>query len=159
MLRHSSLPLKVLHSGHIFELHSFVDTYRPILPRTTQAPRFPDTTFNMKIPANLLDTNGKPAEGYIGLLGGDGQQTPLEEFGYTQDVDTFSCYVLTSPGDVLSLKFALQANLAVILVEGILRNSIQNKTTTSSSSTQVAASLGKLPPRVPRICRLRPWLH
>ncbi|EKD14143.1 uncharacterized protein L3040_007857 [Drepanopeziza brunnea f. sp. 'multigermtubi'] len=84
----------------------------------------------MKIPASFFDANGKPAKGEMILVKDDEDQTTLPEFGQTRNGIVTSCYVLTSPGDVLRLRFALNAHIADqadLVVDGILRSSIQNK--------------------------------
>ncbi|KAH7336525.1 hypothetical protein BKA65DRAFT_596500 [Rhexocercosporidium sp. MPI-PUGE-AT-0058] len=82
----------------------------------------------MKIPPGFLDTNGKTAKGDFVLTKGE-DQTELLEFGATSEDNKISCYVLTSPGDILALRFALNANIADhadFVIDGVLRNCHSN---------------------------------
>ncbi|KAL2068703.1 hypothetical protein VTL71DRAFT_15041 [Oculimacula yallundae] len=78
----------------------------------------------MKIPPGFLDSNGKAAKGDFVLSKGD-DQVEVQEFGTVTEGNQTSCYVLTSPGDELTLSFALRAgiaNHADFVVDGVLRN-------------------------------------
>lgn len=78
----------------------------------------------MKVPPGFLDTTGKTAKGEIVLTVGE-DQTQLQEFGVTTEGNNISCYVLTSPGDIPTLRFHLNANIADhadFIVDGVLRN-------------------------------------
>ncbi len=84
----------------------------------------------MKIPANFLDANGKPAKGEVILVRDDGDEATMEELGTVHEHNEISCYVIASPGEILKVRFALNAGIADqadLVVDGILRSSIQNK--------------------------------
>lgn len=79
----------------------------------------------MKIPPGFLDVNGKVAKGEIILAKSEDPKTSLQEFGITVKDNMISSYVLTSPGDILVLSFAVNANIADhadFVVDGVLRN-------------------------------------
>lgn len=78
----------------------------------------------MRIPSGSLDANGKTAKGEVILTVGE-DQVALQEFGTTTEGDKTSCYVLTSDGDIPTMRFALNANIADhadFVVDGVLRN-------------------------------------
>ncbi|CZT47514.1 uncharacterized protein RSE6_08084 [Rhynchosporium secalis] len=78
----------------------------------------------MKIPPGFLDAKGKVAKGDFSLTRGD-DHIEVKEFGAVSEGRKISCYVLTSPGDILTLSFALRADIANhadFVVDGILRN-------------------------------------
>ena len=79
----------------------------------------------MKIPSGCLDANGKTAKGEVILTVGE-DQVALQEFGTATEGNKTSCYVLTSRGDIPTIRFALNANIADhadLVVDGVLRNS------------------------------------
>ncbi|PVH78239.1 hypothetical protein DL98DRAFT_256432 [Cadophora sp. DSE1049] len=78
----------------------------------------------MKIPSGSLDANGKTAKGEVILTVGE-DQVALQEFGTTTEGNKTSCYVLTSRGDIPTMRFALNASIADhvdLVVDGVLRN-------------------------------------
>jgi hypothetical protein len=82
----------------------------------------------MKLPAGLLDTNGKPAKGWIYLRGSDGEI--LQEFGEAGVNTRASCHALTSVGDNIEIEFLLNPNIAQfvdVLIDGVLRETASTK--------------------------------
>ena len=81
----------------------------------------------MKVPAGLLDPQGQVAKGYVHIEAND---TEAQEFGLTVTGKHSTCYVLVSPGDVITAHLALNSGItgefADLVVDGVLRNSWPN---------------------------------
>jgi len=78
----------------------------------------------MKTPIGILDVHGQVAEGKVVLHGKNGE--PLLEFGPTLTGNQASCYVLTSPGDIITVNFEFKPGVVDFVdlkVDGILRES------------------------------------
>jgi hypothetical protein len=59
----------------------------------------------MKLPPGLHDNRGRAGKGLVVLTAGE-DKIPLEFGTWTEDNKT-NCYVLTSPGDIFGVRFAL----------------------------------------------------
>ncbi|KAE9366173.1 hypothetical protein N431DRAFT_352353 [Stipitochalara longipes BDJ] len=84
----------------------------------------------MKTPEGLLGANGKPGKIEIILKGGE---KALQEFSKDEtlaDGNTVKCYILTAPGDIISVDITAGAHTADVFdleVDGILRASLASK--------------------------------
>jgi hypothetical protein len=84
----------------------------------------------MKSTGDLVNANGKLGKVFVVLKGGE---KVLKE--YTKDEEarsgsTYECYVLTAPGDIISVDITADANTADVFdleVDGILRASVSSK--------------------------------
>ena len=80
----------------------------------------------MKHPPELLDVHGKARKGRVVLTAGE-VETTLNEFGTWVENSQTNCYVLTSPGDVIAVRFELRpeaCDFVDLVVDGIRRDSI-----------------------------------
>lgn len=87
----------------------------------------------MKLPEGLLNIKGTRALGVVELRDTDGND--LREYGVAQKGFQTTCWVLTSPGDVISAPFSMDpgvADFADLVVDGILRDSISVSAPTKS---------------------------
>lgn len=85
----------------------------------------------MKAIDGLLDANGKPGEIEVLLKGGEKELREFTKDGVSTDGRTSKCFVLTAPGDIISVDIKAGAHTADIFdleVDGILRASIASKT-------------------------------
>jgi len=89
-----------------------------------------DTSFRMRTVEGFADANGKPCSILVVLKGGE---EALKEYSKDQEAISGSisqCFVLTAPGDVISVDITADANTADVFdleVDGILRASIASK--------------------------------
>jgi hypothetical protein len=82
----------------------------------------------MKHPPGLHDNRGRAGKGLVGLTAGE-DKIPLEEFGTWTGGNETNCYVLTSPGDIIGVRFALNpgvGDFVDLVVDGIRRESTAN---------------------------------
>jgi hypothetical protein len=84
----------------------------------------------MRTAEGLVDANGKPGKVSVVLKGGD---EALKEYAKEESTtgSISKCYVLTAPGDLISIAIAAEANTADVFdleVDGILRASVASKT-------------------------------
>ena len=81
----------------------------------------------MKLSTGLLNAKGEVTKGEVLL---QVNETNLREYGTTEDGMKSTCYVLTSPGDVISVVFAITSGTTQVVdlvVDGVLRQSLCNK--------------------------------
>ena len=93
----------------------------------------------MKIPPEFKGFRGEVVDGEVVLQNGNGES--LQEYGASVDGRHAACYVLTAPGDIVTVNFMLTSGVEQccdLVVDGILRASAIRK---SSSKTQ-KVSLG-----------------
>jgi hypothetical protein len=87
----------------------------------------------MKTPEGLLDTSGNAGKGDVTLSSSN--DVDLREFGTVVEGSTTTCYALTSPNDVITVRFAFNPNVAAfvdLVVDGVRR---------ASSSTEKSQSI------------------
>ena len=81
----------------------------------------------MKVPAGLLGPQGQVAKGFVHI---EANNTEAQEFGLTVIGKHSTCYVLVSPGDVITAHISLNSGItgefADLVVDGVLRNSWPN---------------------------------
>jgi hypothetical protein len=84
-------------------------------------------TVTMKIPPGLLDPRGQIAKGQVHL---EANGDDVQEYGLTVTGKHSTCYVLVSPGDIITAHFAINSGVAGefadLVVDGVLRNSWAN---------------------------------
>ena len=81
----------------------------------------------MKVPPEILDPKGQIAKGVVNLKVNGNY---VEEYGLTVIGKHSTCYVLVSPGDVITANISINSGVtgqfADLIVDGILRNSRPN---------------------------------
>jgi hypothetical protein len=84
----------------------------------------------MKTLNGLLDANGKPGEIEVSLKGGEKELMEFTKDEVLTAGSTSKCFVLTAPGDLISVDIRAGAHTADVFdleVDGILRTSISSK--------------------------------
>jgi len=79
----------------------------------------------MRAPQGLLGADGKPGKANV-LLASGMNGNPLQEYGYKVEGNQTTCYVLASPGDIITVPFSLNAGIGDfvdLVVDGVLRKS------------------------------------
>jgi len=98
----------------------------------------------MKAPKGLLTFDGKIGKGEVVLTAGDG--TVLKEYGGQVEGTTTSCYVLTSPEDLIKLKVVMNpgvAHFADLVIDGVLRNTVYNSAFDAAKPTPFRKTIEK----------------
>ncbi|KAB8304325.1 hypothetical protein EYC80_003735 [Monilinia laxa] len=99
----------------------------------------------MKIPASLLDFNGKVVKGEICLKGGN--STKLLEEGLKREGNHFTCYALTSEDDSITPCLAINSGVVEfvdVIIDGILRASHSNDKPTTQFSRNFGTFIGQV---------------
>ena len=77
----------------------------------------------------MVDLKGNAFKGFVFLSSSSNNEGELQEFGIERDGNTVSCFVLTAPGDVIELGYALSAGTCDffdVVVDGVRRYSMAN---------------------------------